>query len=100
MDSIIRFAIRNQRLLSFTYKEYHRIVEPYLFGLHVGGQQVLYAFQTSGESLTGEPGWREVELYRVHDLKLLNFTFKDPRFEFIFCKVKLRQIYCEVRAPK
>lgn len=82
--------------LSLFYKELHRVVEPYLYGMHKNGQQVLYCYQVDGESLFEEPGWCEFYLYKVHDLQILTSTFERIRQGYRMNLAALEHVYCEV----
>ena len=52
-------AILEHRVASFVYHGLRRTVEPHLIGSHEAGEILLLAYQTGGESGSGEvPGWR------------------------------------------
>lgn len=54
MESTIKAAIENKHLLEFDYDGFHRIVEPHVYGIQDGKQQIL-VFQVDGESSSGNP---------------------------------------------
>lgn len=52
-------AVLEHRTARFTYHGLLRVVEPHLIGIHEAGEPLLVAYQTEGESASGElPGWR------------------------------------------
>jgi hypothetical protein len=59
-------ATLDHRVASFTYRGRRRTVEPHLIGLHEAGEALLVAYQTGGESGSGElPGWRTFVLTEI-----------------------------------
>lgn len=79
MDALIRTAITNKQLMSFTYQGKLRIVEPHIYGIHDGKPQLL-CYQIRGQSSSGRlPDWRRVELALVRDIQLLNEQFPGRR---------------------
>lgn len=79
MDEIIRSAIANKQLLDFTYHRLHRIVEPHVYGIHVGKYQLL-GYQIRGETSSGGlPNWRRVNLDEVTELRVLDEHFAGRR---------------------
>lgn len=79
MNEEIRSAIREKRLVSFTYHNLHRVAEPHVYGVHHGKLQLL-CFQVAGESSSGGlPDWRRVDLDDVEDYKMTDGTFPGRR---------------------
>jgi hypothetical protein len=79
VDSILREAIAQRRLVSFLLDARRRIGEPHDYGI-VGGVPKLFFYQTGGESRSGRPsGWRWAVLSKMSDLKLLDERFPGPR---------------------
>jgi hypothetical protein len=64
--------------------------------MHKKGQQVLYCYQTGGECLSEEEGWRDFYLYGVHDVVILPERIGTIRSEYELLKNDLETIYCEV----
>ncbi len=79
VDAIIRAAIREKRLLRFTYHDLDRIAEPHVYGIHKGKSQLL-VFQIRGQSSSGGlPNWRRIDLDEVTNMQALDETFPGPR---------------------
>ena len=78
-DDLLRKAIAERRLVSFTLHARPRIGEPHDYGL-VGGVPTLFLYQTGGESKSGRPlGWRNAVLAEISDLRLLKKRFAGAR---------------------
>jgi predicted DNA-binding transcriptional regulator YafY len=71
-------AVRNKTLLSFTYKDEIRKVEPHSCYTDNKGKTFLWAWQTSGV----EPGWRKFNIDNISYLTALAETFSRPRPEY------------------
>jgi hypothetical protein len=79
VDSLLRTAIAEKRLIVFTLDGCRRIAEPHDYGI-VGGEARLFFYQTGGESRSGRPfGWRWAVLSRVEELHLLDKQFAGSR---------------------
>ena len=79
LDRLLRQAIAERRLVSFTLTGRHRIAEPHDYGIHKGRPR-LFFYQISGESRSNMPlGWRWADLDKVSHLELLDRTFAGPR---------------------
>jgi hypothetical protein len=79
LDSIIREAISQGRLLEFYYDGLRRVVEPYVYGAYKGRLQLL-CYQIQGESASGKlPDWRRVNVAEISGLRLLEESFGGPR---------------------
>jgi hypothetical protein len=79
LDSVLRAAIAQRRLVSFLLDGCRRIAEPHDYGV-IRGEGKLFFYQTDGESRSGRPvGWRWAVLSKMSDLKLLDERFAGPR---------------------
>lgn len=79
MDSVLRQAIAERRLVSFVLDGRRRIGEPHDYGIKDGVPKLLF-YQTAGASSSGRPfGWRTALLSKMSDLKLLDERFPGPR---------------------
>jgi hypothetical protein len=79
MDSVLREAIAQRRLVSFVLDGRRRIGEPHDYGIKDGVPKLLF-YQTAGESSSGQPlGWRTALLSKMSDVKLLDERFPGPR---------------------
>ena len=64
-ERLVRATLEH-RVASFIYKGLRRTVEPHLIGLHEAGEPMLVAYQTGGQSGSGElPGWRTFVLTEI-----------------------------------
>jgi len=78
-EEIIWYAILGKRLLSCNYKGHHRVIEPHVFGMKNGGDQ-LQIYQIRGESSQGKIlGWRRLKLEEITNLEILDETFPGRR---------------------
>lgn len=76
-------AIRDRRLLRFSYDDALRMVEPHCYGTDRKGQALLLAYQVGGGSESREyVGWKT---FRVDDMVAITVTadtFAGPRPEY------------------
>ena len=75
MRTTICDAIRQRKVLQFTYTGTLRTVEPHLLGYDADGDLTVSAWQRLG---TGE-GWRDFHVSKVHALATTGATFGGPR---------------------
>ena len=81
LDSQLRFAIANKRLLRFTYDGAARVAEPHDYGIQKGTLR-LFAYQTrSIDEPSKKPGWRWFDISKIAELVVLDQTFKGSRSE-------------------
>jgi predicted DNA-binding transcriptional regulator YafY len=79
MDDEITHAIDKREVLTFTYAQRHRVVEPHVFGIHNGKKQLL-GYQIRGESSSGGlPAWRRFDVDGIVDLKVTDEEFPAHR---------------------
>jgi hypothetical protein len=96
MDDIIRFAIQNQKLVSFIYEKYFRIVEPHSYGKTTKENTCLRAYQVDGESSNGIMGWKLFDLSKANNIELLETTFTNPREGYKRGDKQMTQIFSEL----
>jgi hypothetical protein len=79
IDRLLRFAIGERRILTFTYHGLPRRAEPHDYGI-VDGVPKLFFYQVGGRSRSGRPiGWRWAILPDISDLTVLDVTFGGTR---------------------
>jgi hypothetical protein len=80
IDSQLRFAIANKRLIQFTYESALRIAEPHDYGVR-GGAPKLLAFQRqkAGRRDRHVRGWRWLDISKVEDCVVLEDSFSGTR---------------------
>ena len=80
LDSQIRSAIANKRLLRFTYGGAERILEPHDYGVHKGEDKLLaYQREKAGRKSDDVRGWRMFETSKIQDCSVLEETFEGSR---------------------
>ena len=68
MENMIIAAIREKKILSFTYSGHLRIVEPHVYGIIEGARQLL-GYQIRGSSSSGAiPEWRRFKISAMQNL--------------------------------
>lgn len=96
IDSLLRTAIEQKRLIRLRYRDKERIVEPHDYGIHNGSAKLL-GYQVGGFSNGPLPNWRWMETALISDLRLLDHTFpggrpapsgKHHRWDTLFIRVK------------
>ena len=80
MNSTICQAIREMKLLHFTYADaqgnvHTRLVEPYVHGLTKQGNEALRGYQVWGPSETTIPGWKLFLVERMAVLRMVDENF-------------------------
>jgi predicted DNA-binding transcriptional regulator YafY len=79
VHQLILAAIRNKRLLRFTYHGKARIVEPQDYGIQKNTVH-LFTYQIGGESGSGPiPEWRKFAVPAISKLELLEQSFPGSR---------------------
>lgn len=80
MENIIIAAIKEKKVLSFTYSGHPRIVEPHIYGIHEGAHQLL-VYQIRGSSSSGGalPEWRRFKISAMKNLQVLEESFPGRR---------------------
>lgn len=80
MNSTLCQAIREKRILSFTYDGYARVVEPHCHGITTAGNEALRCYQVSGGSASGTvPGWHMMTTDKIVGLTVSPSLFANAR---------------------
>jgi hypothetical protein len=80
LDTQLRFAIANKRLIRFSYDGAVRIAEPHDYGLRDGADKVLvYQREKAGRKDERARGWRLLDTSRILDCSALEESFKGTR---------------------
>jgi hypothetical protein len=100
IDAILRTAIAERRIVSFTLDGHHRIAEPHDYGI-TGGKKKLFVYQIGGRGRSGPSrGWRWAGLEKISKLKVLDQHFAGPRPAPSGRRVRWEKIFASVsRAP-
>ena len=73
-------AIREKRLLPFSYDGFQRTVEPHTYGLDKKGHKAVRAYQVGGASSSGEyRGWKMFHLSGMSSLSVSSTNFASAR---------------------
>jgi hypothetical protein len=78
LDTLIRAAIDQKRLVELIYGNKRRIVEPHDYGIQNGTPKLL-TYQVAGSSTGRLPNWRWLKVDSISDLRLLDRTFPGGR---------------------
>lgn len=79
IDEMIRAAIGSRNVVEFSYHGYSRVAEPHVLGVHNGKKQLL-VYQTGGQSSSGLPGWRRVNVDEISSFRITAQTFAGQRY--------------------
>ena len=80
IDSQLRFAIANKRLIRLTYESAVRVTEPHDYGLRNGLPKLLaYQRQKGGRNDRAVRGWRSLDISRIQDCIVLEDSFSGTR---------------------
>lgn len=77
-------VINKRRYVTIEYSDENnnapgkRLIQPYDYGLTKAGNEALRAFQVSGDSLRGQPGWKMFLLSGINYWQPSNKTFNIP----------------------
>lgn len=93
-------AMRERRVVVFSYHGYPRTAEPHAVGRANDGKPALLAWQTSGGSSTEPPpGWRVFLLEEMAGLTVSSATFDKPRADYTAKGRGLKTVDAEVGPP-
>ena len=80
LDSQLRFAIANKRLIRFTYESALRVAEPHDYGMRDGAAKLLaYQREKAGRKDQHVRGWRWLEVEKIQDCVVLEDSFSGTR---------------------
>lgn len=92
-------AIREKRVLRFTYKGHARVVEPHAYGRNAKGDAVLHAYQTTGASASRPPpGWRTFSVAGIEGIEMGEEVFAEAREGYSPNELHLAPLWAEVPA--
>ncbi len=97
MANDICSAIHSRQLISFSYHDYPRVVEPHTFGEDKKGHSTLRADQVQGGSRSGRvPYWRIFHRDEMYGVTVLQETFEGPSSGYKRGDPFFSTIYCEL----
>jgi hypothetical protein len=78
-DRLLRAAMRERRLITFTLHGFERRAEPHDYGI-INGAVKLFFYQVGGRSRSGRPlGWRFAPVDEMQDVRVLETHFAGTR---------------------
>jgi hypothetical protein len=93
MNHLIKQAIIERRLLSFSYKGSHRLVEPHTYGQRPDGRDALCAWQRTGGSGSD---FRLFFVGEASNLAVEKEIFASPREDYQRGDSRFLHIYAEL----
>lgn len=96
MLQIIIDAIRNRKVLSFTYHNIARIVEPHAVGVSRTGHDALRCFQIQGGHVTPGHEWDFCEISKISNLSATGQLFIGERPGYRRGDKHMTTIYAEL----
>lgn len=97
MNSTLCQAIRERRVLTFSYDGYSRVVEPHCHGITTAGNEALRCYQVSGGSASGTvPGWHMMTTDKIVGLTVTQDSFSGPRSGYNRGDRGMSTIFCEL----
>lgn len=93
MNSTIIKAIKEQKRLTFKYKNELRIVEPHTYGCTKKGADGICAWQTRGSS---GPGYRLFLESDMQNILATDELFESPRPDYVRGDQRFVSIYAEI----
>ena len=79
VDFILRRAIRDRRIITFTLHDLPRRAEPHDYGI-INGAAKLFFYQVGGQSRSARPvGWRWAVVSEIAALEVTDQTFSGSR---------------------
>ena len=98
MNNEICEAIKNKRVIEFSYKGHGRVVEPHCYGIHKDtNNEVLCAYQAGGYSSSGEkPPWRLYIISEMSGIVVTDNQFENSRDGYIKNDSRMSKIFCQI----
>ena len=96
MLQIIIAAIKNQQVLSLTYKGLQRVVEPHAVGSSLKGNDVLRCYQTAGAHTKDGHEWDLLTVAKIENLASTGQNFVGTRPGYSRGDKGMNSIYAEL----
>ncbi|WP_319410301.1 hypothetical protein [uncultured Cohaesibacter sp.] len=87
-------ALKNHDVLKINYHGYDRDVEVHAVGNTLRGNELMYVYQTSGGSRSGELGWKKMVIEDAKFLGTVNGAARTPRPDYNFDDSGLHDYSC------
>ena len=80
IDTDLRRAIAERKLIELRYKDCTRIAEPHDYGRqHAVDRLLIYQLTADSARTRHETGWRLLDIPKIESLRVLNTTFRGSR---------------------
>lgn len=90
-------AIRDRKIIRFSYSGGFRNVEPFCHGISTVGNDVLRGWQIGGYSESGKPqGWKLFRMDAISNLTITDEAFEGRRPRYNPNDSAMTTIYCHV----
>ena len=101
MKNKICYAITLNRLLLIEYKGDLRIIEPHCYGIGKRTNELLRAYQVSGQpkdmpGLSMRKGWKLFDVEKIERCNVLDESFVCPRDEYVHDDSAMGEIICQI----
>ena len=97
INAFICRAIRERRVLRFSYDGGSREIEPHCHGFSREAHELVRGFQLSGASRSGEPvGWKTFRVDRMEAVAVTFATFTSPRDGYDAAENRMASVHCSV----
>jgi predicted DNA-binding transcriptional regulator YafY len=97
MNARICNAIRDRKVIRFSYSGGFRNVEPFCHGISTVGNDVLRCWQIGGYSESGKPqGWKLFRMDAISNLTITDEAFEGRRPRYNPNDSAMTTIYCHV----
>jgi predicted DNA-binding transcriptional regulator YafY len=95
MNTLVCRAIRERRLLRFSYEGGAREIEPYCHGFSGEAQELVRGYQVAGTSRSGEAtGWKTFRVDRMADVAVSFTTFPPGREGYDPADNRMATLHC------
>ncbi len=94
MSPMIAQAVREHRIMTFSYHELPRTVEPHTYGVDGDGDEILVAYQIGGLTQSGSlPLWRNFKVAGIRQADFTHAVFGSTRPGYNAYDSRLSVIY-------
>lgn len=76
MNTVLKQAIDESKVLELRYQGYARVVQSHAYGRDKNNDEIFWCYQTSGGSKSASTGWKLFKVQEVFTPCLTNATFK------------------------
>ena len=97
MNHTIVQAIQEKKLLSLTYDNISRVVEPHIYGKSANGKEYLRCYQIKGgHKSSTKHDWELLEVSKVTSLSETGDCFLNARPDYVRSDKRIKTIYAQL----